>query len=100
MDSASPGTSCIVYRLRAAAHSGGPKGQQHDQFTVTVNGTVLTADLSADFQGDFSAVTKPNFDSPAAFRLPEWAAMAVFLGVVGLIMLFAWVLVATSHLHH
>jgi hypothetical protein len=68
MDSASPGTSCIVYRLRAAAHSGGPGGQQHDQFTVTVNGTVLTADLSADFQGDFSAVTKPDFDLPAPPR--------------------------------
>jgi hypothetical protein len=64
MDSASPGTSCIVYRLRAAAHSGGPKGKQHDQFTVTVNGTVLTANLSAGFQGDFSAVTKPDFNLP------------------------------------
>ena len=64
MDFASPGTSCIVYRLRAAAHSGGPRGQQRDQFTVTVNGTVLTADLSAGFQGDFSAVTKPDFDLP------------------------------------
>ena len=64
MDSASPGTSCIVYRLRAAAHSGGPRGPQRDQFTVTVNGTVLTADLSAEFQGDFSAVTKPDFDLP------------------------------------
>jgi hypothetical protein len=64
MDFASPATSCIVFRLRAAAHSGGPKGQQHDQFTVTVNDTVLTADLSAEFQGDFSAVTKPDFDLP------------------------------------
>jgi len=64
MDSASPGTSCIVYRLRAAAHSGGPRGQQHDQFTVTVNGTVLAADLSAGFQGDFSAVAEPDFTLP------------------------------------
>ena len=48
----------------AAAHSGGPRGPQRDQFTVTVNGTVLTADLSAGFQGDFSAVTRPDFDLP------------------------------------
>lgn len=87
-DSTHPASSCIVFRLRAAAHCGGPKGQQHDQFTVTVNGTVLTADLSAEFQGDFSAVTKPNFDLPTprrAMRREDFsritiaAALAVYL---------------------
>jgi hypothetical protein len=63
-DSTHPASACIVFRLRAAAHSGGPQGQQHDQFTVTVNDTVLTVDLSAEFQGDFSAITEPNFGLP------------------------------------
>jgi DnaJ domain len=76
MDSERVGSS-LVYRLRAAAHSGGPKGQQRAQFTVTVNGTGLTAGLTADFQGDFSAVAKPNYDPPAAFHfhVPEWLAV-------------------------
>jgi curved DNA-binding protein CbpA len=68
MDSMRPASSCIMFRLRAAAHSGGPKGRQHGQFTVTVDDTVLTAGLSAEFQGDFSAIAKPNFDPPAPPR--------------------------------
>jgi hypothetical protein len=91
MDSSSPASSCVVFCLRAAAHSGGPKGQQHDQFTVTVNDTVLTADLSAEFQGDFSAVAEPNFDPPTAFQFPEWLGVVIFLGTVLLIFLIAWV---------
>ena len=100
MDSAQPASSCVVFHLRAAAHSGGPKGQQHDQFTVTVNDTVLTVKLSAEFQGDFSAVAKPNFDPPAPFQVPDWLAMILFWGVVVLIILVAWALGTTSHMHH
>jgi hypothetical protein len=68
MDCTHPASACLVFRLRAAAHSRGPKGQEHGQFTVTVNDTVLTAGLSAEFRGDFSAVTKPDFDQVAPAR--------------------------------
>ena len=98
MDSASPGTSCIVYRLRAAAHSGGPRGPQRDQFTVTVNGTVLTADLSAEFQGDFSAVTKPNFDLP---KPPRRVMRQVDLGVTTFVVFNAglWLAIVMGAIH-
>lgn len=87
--SAQPASSCVVFRLRAAADSGGPQGQQHAEFTVTVNDTVLTAKLSAEFQGDFSAVAEPNFDPSAVRKVPEWVAplaliiilVTVFFGI-------------------
>jgi hypothetical protein len=72
IDSMSPGSSCVVFELRAAGYSGGPTGRQHAEFTVNVNGTVLAVKLSAEFQGDFSAVAKPNFDLPVPRQVPDW----------------------------
>ena len=77
IDSARPASSCTVFHLRAAAHSGGPTGPQHAQFTVTVNDTVLTVKLSADFQGDFSTITEPNFEPPASRRAPGRLTIAI-----------------------
>jgi hypothetical protein len=77
IDSARPASSCTVFQLRAAAHSGGPTGPQHAQFTVTVNDTVLTVKLSADFQGDFSTIAEPNFEPPASRRAPGRLTIAV-----------------------
>jgi hypothetical protein len=96
LDSASPASQCVVFHLRAAAYSGGPKGQQHAQFTVTVNDTVLAVRLSAEFQGDFSAVAKPSFDPPAPRQVPRWVAavnkhkmrlVRAFLGLSGIVLL-------------
>jgi curved DNA-binding protein CbpA len=58
MGSTRPAWSYMEYRLRAESYSSELKGQQHAQFTVTVCGTVLTVELSAEFQGDFSKVTR------------------------------------------
>jgi hypothetical protein len=77
IDSATPASSCAVFHLRAAAHSGGPTGPQHAQFTVTVNDTVLTVKLSADFQGDFSAIAEPNFKPPASRQAPSRLTIAM-----------------------
>jgi DnaJ domain len=96
MGSASPASQCVVFHLRAVAYSGGPKGQQHAQFTVTVDDTVLAVKLSADFQGDFSAVAKPSFDPPAPRQTPRWVAAVnkhkallamAFLGLFGVAIL-------------
>ena len=70
IDSATPASSCVVFHLRAAAHSGGPTGPQHARFTLTVDDTVLTVKLSADFQGDFSTIAELNFEPPASRRAP------------------------------
>ena len=70
IDSATPASSCAVFHLRAAAHSEGPTGPQHAQFTVTVNDTVLTVQLAADFQGDFSTIAEPNFEPPRSRQAP------------------------------
>ena len=77
IDSATPASSCAVFHLRAAAHSGGPTGPQHAQFTVTVNDTVLTVKLSADFQGDFSAIAEPNFKPSASRQAPSRLTIAM-----------------------
>lgn len=97
IDSASPASSCVVFHLRAAAHSRGPTGPHHAQFTVTVNDTVLTVKLSADFQGDFSTIAEPNFEPPASRRAPGRLTIAVkkyqalldmiLLGLVGVAFL-------------
>jgi hypothetical protein len=96
LGSASPASQCVVFRLRAAAYSGGPEGRQQAQFTVTVNDTVLAVKLSAEFRGDFSAVAKPNFDPPAPRQVPGWVAAVnkhktrlarALLGLSGIVIL-------------
>ena len=94
IDSATPASSCAVFHLRAAAHSGGPTGPRHAQFTVTVNDTVLTVKLTADFQGDFSTIAEPNFEPPGSRQAPGRLAIIVekhkalletaLLGLVGI----------------
>jgi hypothetical protein len=79
------------------AYSGGPTGQQHAQFTVTVDDTVLAVKLSAEFQGDFSAIARPDFAPPAPRQAPGRVAIALnkhkalvamaFLGLVGVALL-------------
>ena len=48
-----PGTSCVVFHLRAQPHAGTAEGRQRAQFTVIVDDTTLTVDLTADVQGEF-----------------------------------------------
>jgi hypothetical protein len=60
---------------------------------VAVNDTVLAVKLSAEFQGDFSAIAKPSFDPPASRPAPGWvdkhkALLATaFLGLFGVAIL-------------
>jgi hypothetical protein len=67
---------------------------------VTVNDAVLTVKLSADFQGDFSTIAKPNFEPPASRPAPSRLTVTVkkhkalldmaLLGLVGVaLMVFA-----------
>jgi hypothetical protein len=92
----------VVRRVPPArpAYSGGPKGLQYAQFTMAVNDAVLAVKLSAEFQGDFAAVPRPDSDLPASFHIPEWLQLVILFGTMFFIILLVLVLVATSHMHH
>jgi curved DNA-binding protein CbpA len=60
-----PASSCIVFYLRAQPHAGAPNGRQRAQFTVTLDDTALTVQLSAEIQGEFPPRSQPDFESPA-----------------------------------
>jgi hypothetical protein len=52
-------SSCLVFYLRAQAHAGVPNGRQHAQFTVTVDGTPLAVQLTAEVRGAFPPAAPP-----------------------------------------
>jgi DnaJ domain len=56
-----PATSCVVFYLRAHAHAGTRNGKQRAQFTVILDGTVLTVQLAAEIEGEFPPGSRPDF---------------------------------------
>jgi hypothetical protein len=105
MGSTWPAGSYMEYLLRAESYSSEVTGVQYAQFTVTVNGTVLTVRLEADFRGDFSKITLPNSYKGPPRPAPErsdWVLSALWFGLLlamftlgTLGMIFHW----TPHPH-
>jgi hypothetical protein len=96
-----PNSGCLVFYLRAAGLAGIANGRQQSQFTVTVDDTVLTVRLTAEFQGEFPPGPQPD---PGPFlpgphpnpdlrpllpsRGPAWVfSLALFIAFVVIIVL-------------
>jgi hypothetical protein len=75
-----PATSCIVFYLRAHAHAGTPNGRRHAQFTVIVDDTTLTVQLTAEIQGEFPPGSRPDF-TPLPQRGSDGRKRAVLVGL-------------------
>jgi hypothetical protein len=56
-----PASSCVVFSLRAHAHAGTGNGRRRAQFTVLIDDTTLTVDLTAEVQGEFPPGPGPDF---------------------------------------
>jgi hypothetical protein len=89
-----PNSGCMVFYLRAAGRAETPNGRQHGQFTVTVDDTVLTVRLAAEFQGEFPPGPEPD----RAPLLPDpdpdlYPDLTPLLPRRGLSLLYPWVLV-------
>lgn len=66
-----PNSGCMVFYLRAEGRPETPNGRQHAQFTVTLDDTVLTVRLAAEFQGEFLANPLPDRRPPPSGPHPN-----------------------------
>jgi DnaJ domain len=58
-----PNSGCVVFYLRAQAHAGVPTGRRHHQFTVTLDDTRVTVELTAEIEGVFPRASAPAADA-------------------------------------
>jgi hypothetical protein len=91
-----PNSGCMVFYLRASGLPGTPSGRQHSQFTVTVDDTVLTVRLTAEFWGEFPPGPVPDFepslpgpDMSWLSWLRPWVLVIVFFIILTLTFLKA-----------
>jgi DnaJ domain len=88
-----PNSGCMVFYLRAVGRAGTPSGPQHAQFTVTVDDTVLTVLLAAEFQGEFPSGPLPRLEptvpgsGPHLSWLYPWLLVIVFFIILALTLL-------------
>jgi hypothetical protein len=90
-----PNSGCMVYYLRAVGRAGTPNGRQQAQFTVTVDDTMLTVRLAAEFQGEFPPGPLPRLEptvpgpGPKLSWLYPWLLVIIFFIVLALTLLKA-----------
>jgi hypothetical protein len=88
-----PASSCIVFYLRAAAHAEVPNGRQRAQFTVTLDGTPLTVQLTAEVRGAFPPASPPAFHTAKRTSLEP---RQLWIGVLLIVCVF---LLVYGYLH-
>jgi hypothetical protein len=84
-------SSGVVFYLCAQAPAGAPSGHRDAEFTVTLDGTVVTVPLTADVGQGFPAGPPPGFETIRLSRL-DWGWLPWIVGGYALLCLFLWLL--------
>jgi DnaJ domain len=100
-----PNSGCMVFHLRAAGRAGTPTGRQHARFTVTVDDTVLTVRLAAEFEGEFPPDPRPSPGPPVPSPdllppVPGPGISRVFPWLIAIAFFIILVLTLVKSAHH